>query len=159
MRRTLGRLGLLAAIAAAGSPAAAGGAMQAAVDALAKTYIAAWDRADPAALGAQFAPDGDFINPAGTYARGPAAVAAFYRAAFAQGYAGSGATFRPMKVRRLAAGVVAIDGEWSISGAHDPSGAVRPLEAGIAAAILVRRAGVWKIALLREQEGAAKIAD
>src|SRR5258708_6624679 len=71
-------------------------------------YVAAWDRADARALGAQFAADGDFINPGGTYARGPAQVQAFYAAVFAAGYAGSRGAFHLVTVRRLAAGVIAV---------------------------------------------------
>lgn len=139
------------------SAAAAPSGPEAAAKAVLDAYVAAWDRADAKALGAQFAPDGDFINPTGTYARGPAAIQAFYAAAFAAGYAGSRGSFHLVAARRLAPGVVAVDGDFSISGARNPNGAARESEGGIASAVLVRRQGVWRVALLREQEGAQHI--
>jgi uncharacterized protein (TIGR02246 family) len=153
MRHALAALVFMIALPATAAPSGP----DAAVHALLETYVRAWDRADARALGAQFAADGDFINPTGTYARGPAQVEAFYAAAFAAGYAGSRGAFRPVAVRDLAPGVIAVDGEWSIEGARGPDGAQRPTEAGIAAAVLVRRHGVWRIALLREQAGAQHI--
>jgi len=157
MWRRLGLAGLAAGLTLAAEAWAADDPARIAADRIARAYVAAWDRADAAALGAQFAADGDFINPAGVYARGPGAVAGFYRTAFGAGYAGSRGAFRVALARRIAPDVVAIDGEWSIEGAHAPDGALRPREAGIATAILVRRQGAWKIGLLREQEGATKI--
>ncbi|HSV04317.1 MAG TPA: SgcJ/EcaC family oxidoreductase [Phenylobacterium sp.] len=158
MDRRWGWAALGAALIATTAAPAAPGTAETVAQAMAAAYVAAWDRGDASALGAQFAADGDFINPAGVYARGPAEIGAFYRTAFARGYSGSAGAFRVVKVRRLAPGVVAIDGEWSITGARGPDGRPRPPERGIAAAVLVSGAGGWKVALLREQEGAAKIA-
>ncbi|HEY8004611.1 MAG TPA: SgcJ/EcaC family oxidoreductase [Phenylobacterium sp.] len=141
------------ALFAAGSPAATAPASAAAATAvLQQGYIGAWDRADPTAIAAFFAPDGDFTNPTGFHATGRAAIAAFYAQAFAAGYAGSHGGFKPLRARYVAPEVIVIDGEWSIRDAHTPQGAARPGEQGLATAILVRKAGAWRIAALREQE-------
>jgi len=115
-------------------------------------YVGAWDRADPTAIAALFAPDGDFTNPTGFHATGRAAIGAFYAQAFAAGYAGSHGGFKPLRARYVARDVIVIDGEWSIRDAHTPEGAARPGEQGLATAILVRNGGAWRIAALREQE-------
>jgi uncharacterized protein (TIGR02246 family) len=140
-----------------GSPAAAAPDVQTAVTGMFQAYVAAWDRADARALGAQFTVDGDFINPTGFYARGPGEVEAFYRGAFSQGYAGSKGGFSLKGVRVLAKDIVAVDGVWSIEGARTPDGAPRPAERGIATAIMVRQGPVWRVALLREQSSAQTV--
>jgi len=122
-----------------------------------QAYVTAWNGADAHALGAQFAADGDFINPTGYYARGPAAVEAFYHAAFTRGYAGSRGGFMVKSVRVLTKDVVTVDGLWSIDGARAPGGPAMAPERGIATAVIVRRAGVWRVALLREQSSAATL--
>jgi uncharacterized protein (TIGR02246 family) len=155
------RLRLSAALAAGlalyGSASAAPSLPDSTVAETFKTYLAAWEQGDAHAIAAQFAPDGDFINPTGFYARGPAEVEAFYRAAFTRGYAGSVGGFVVKAVRLIAPGVVAVDGVWSIEGAHDPAGGVRPAERGLATGILVRRVEGWRIALLREQSSAQDV--
>ncbi len=152
MRWRLGLLGLAAWAVIATAPHAAPDPARTAAEAMAQTYVAAWDRRDAQALGAQFAPDGDFINPAGAYVRGPEAVAAFYRSVFTGGYGDSHGAFRVVKARQLAPGVIAIDGEFTI----DRPG--HPREAGLASAILVHGKAGWKLATLREQEGASAIS-
>lgn len=122
-----------------------------------KGYISAWNRADAAAIGANYVADGDFINPTGFHARGPKEIQAFYARAFAAGYAGSTATFTLRATRKIAPGVVVIDGEWTIKGAHKPTGEAIPLEAGIATAVVVKTPAGWRASALREQESATKI--
>lgn len=152
--------GLLAA--AAFSPAAAAGAPPSppqVVESLMTAYVSAWNHADPHALAGAFAADGDFVNPTGYLAKGPAQIEGFYREAFARGYAGSHAQFTTRLVRRLAPGVIAVDGEWSITGAHDAAGHAAPTEAGIATAVLVAGADGWRVTLLREQSSAEHLHD
>lgn len=122
-----------------------------------KSYMTAWAHSDAAGLGSYYAVSGDFISPNGLLAVGPKEVEAFYASAFKRGYAGSQATFKPIKTRFVSQGVIAIDGEWSISGAHKPGGQNLAPEAGIATAVLIEGHGRWRIALLREQAGASHI--
>ena len=119
-----------------------------------RAYLAAWNRADAHAIAAQFAPDGDFINPTGYYARGPAEVEAFYKSAFSRGYAGSVGGFTPKAIRSITRDAIAADGVWSIKGARGPDGKVQAPEGGLATAVLVRGRQGWRVALLREQSSA-----
>ena len=125
--------------------------------ALLENYMAAWARSDAAELGSYYAADGDFVSPDGLLAVGPKKVETFYAAAFKRGYAGSQATFKSVKTRFVSRNVIAVDGEWSISGARKPDGQSLAPEAGIATAVLVQNRGRWRIALLREQAGARHI--
>ena len=63
----------------------------------------------------------------------------------------------PSKRDFVSRNVIAVDGEWSISGARKPDGQSLAPEAGIATAVLVQNRGRWRIALLREQAGARHI--
>jgi uncharacterized protein (TIGR02246 family) len=139
----------------AATTAAAAPATSPAVQVLQRGYVEAWDRADAPAIASYFAPDGDFTNPTGFHAQGRADIAAFYAQAFAAGYAGSRGGLKLLRTRLVAPGVMVIDGEWSIRGAHTPQGGARPGEQGLATAVLVRGDGVWRIAALREQEAPA----
>ena len=152
MPPTLRRLLAALALATAASSAAAAPVIPPAVEALERGYVAAWDRADAAAIAAFFAPDGDFTNPTGFHAQGRADVAAFYGQAFAVGYGGSRGGLKLLRTRAVAPGVMLVDGEWSIRGARTPQGDPRPSEQGLATAVLVRTDSGWRIAALREQE-------
>lgn len=143
-------------LAATGAAAASPSADNAAREVM-KTYLAAWDRADARTLGSNYEADGDFIGPDGALAAGPAELEAFYADAFKRGYAGSRASFKLIKARWLASGVIAVDGEWEIAGARKPDGSAKPPEKGIATAILLEEHGAWRIGLLREQESAHRI--
>jgi uncharacterized protein (TIGR02246 family) len=127
-----------------------------AVALLQEGYVAAWDRADAQAISRFFATDGDFTNPTGFHAKGRAKIAAFYARAFSAGYAGSEGRFELDRAHAVAPGVMVVDGRFSIQGARTPDGAPRPREVGAATAVLVRTAGTWRIAALREQEPPAR---
>ncbi|WP_372785275.1 SgcJ/EcaC family oxidoreductase [Phenylobacterium sp.] len=156
-RSTLLALGALVALA----PAAAGAHPKTsdadAVRQMMAGYIDAWKRADPKLIAANFKADGDFINPTGFHATGHAAIAAFYAQAFAAGYKGSDAGFTAETTRQIAPGVMVIDGEWYITGAHELDGKPRADERGLATAVLVKTRAGWRIAVLREQSSASKI--
>jgi uncharacterized protein (TIGR02246 family) len=122
-----------------------------AVEVLQQGYVRAWNRADAAAIAGFFSPDGDFTNPTGFHAEGRAHISAFYAQAFAMGYAGSQGSFKALRSRVVAPGVMVVDGEWSIRGAHTPEGGVRAAEQGLATAVLVRAGQGWQIVALREQ--------
>jgi uncharacterized protein (TIGR02246 family) len=131
--------------------------LDAAVTQLQDGYIGGWKKADPVLIAANFTEDGDFINPTGFHATGHAQIAAFYARAFAAGYRGSDAGFTAKSTREIAPGVVVIDGEWYIAGAHDPDGKPIADEHGIATAVLVKQSSGWRVAALREQSSASKI--
>ena len=145
----------LAAGAALGQPKPT---LDVAVSQLEDGYIGAWKKADPALIAANFTTDGDFISPAGFHAVGRRRIADFYARAFAAGYRGADAGFTARASRQIAPGVVVIDGEWFIAGAHDAAGKPIADERGIATAVLVRQASRWRVAALREQSSAGRIS-
>ncbi len=148
-------LAAVAALAVAGAPGDKAPDPKGVAEEMLRAYLADWDRADAGALAAQFAPDGDFINPDGFYARGPAEVEAFYRSAFARGYAGRPATFTLKAARLIAPRVIAVDGVWSIAAGAD--GRASPQERGLATVVLVRTPEGWRVAALREQSSASQL--
>ncbi|MEJ1967832.1 MAG: SgcJ/EcaC family oxidoreductase [Rhizomicrobium sp.] len=118
-------------------------------------FMQAWSAADANAIAALFADDADFVSPDGYKACGRAAIAAFYAAAFARGYAGSHGAGEVAAMRPVAHELMLIDGRWCIDGARTESGDARPAQRGLLAALVRRTDGVWRIAALREAAGAA----
>ncbi len=156
-RSTLLALGALVALGTGAASARPRPSDAAAVRQMMIGYIDAWKRADPKLIASNFMADGDFINPSGFHAAGHAAIAAFYAQAFAAGFKGSDAGFTARTTRQIAPGVMVIDGEWYITGAHELDGKPRADERGLATAVLVKTGAGWRIAVLREQSSASKI--
>lgn len=117
----------------------------------------AWDRADAHAIAAQYEAKGDFVSPDGTHAEGRREIQAFYRGAFAAGYAGSHATAEVARVRHLSPNLALVDGSWSIQ--PTTRSRIREAEAGLFFAVLERRHGRWRIAALREQSSASALRE
>jgi uncharacterized protein (TIGR02246 family) len=66
----------------------------------------AWNAADGAAFGAEFADESDFVNVRGEHHRGATAIARGHEAIFASIYAGSRVDYRLELARPVAPGVV-----------------------------------------------------
>jgi uncharacterized protein (TIGR02246 family) len=81
-------------------------------------------------------------------------IADFYSNAFAHGYAGSQGASEIRQVRTIGSNVAVVEGEWSITDAHDQTTHERPPEHGIFSAVLVRHGSKWLIHALREQTSA-----
>jgi uncharacterized protein (TIGR02246 family) len=148
-------------LAAVLAPAASGRPSDADLSAakrLQQSFVEGWRRADPDAIAANFTDDGDLINPTGVHAAGRAAISGFYAQAFAAGYRGSDADFTIRLTRRIAPGVILIDGELRITGARKGDGTAIPDVQGIATGLLVKTPRGWRLAALREQSSASKIA-
>lgn len=122
-----------------------------------KQFADAWNRADAAALAHLFTDDGDLVIPEGLLLRGRLAVQDFYASVFARGYAGSTTQAVVAQLRAIAPGVIVLDATWSITGAKNTKGEPRCAERGILTAVVVKRAGRWQLAALREQEGAVAV--
>lgn len=153
-------LGLaLAVLCAASLPAAAGtpDAARAAADILPK-FMQAWSHSDADGIAAFFAPDADFVSPWGTRATGRHEIAAFYKAAFENGFAGSKGEADIVAVRSLSPTLAIIDARWRIVNARMPDGTPRPDEKGILASVIAKTSAGWRIVALRENASATEIA-
>lgn len=133
------------------------GSAQQEAGALLARFMTAWSASDPTVLSSLFAPDADFVNPWGTYARGRDAIKGFYAGAFSMGYAGSKGEGTLVSVRTLGDDVAVIDGRWRISGAKNQDGTARAEEKGILVAVIGKRGGDWQILALRESTSATDI--
>ncbi len=118
----------------------------------------AWRSADGATLGSLFTEDGDLIIPTGELLRGQAKVAGFYTSVFAHGYRGSSTSATIAQIRHITDDIMLVDAEWVISGAVTAEGASKPPERGILAVILKRNGAQWRVAALREQASATRVA-
>jgi uncharacterized protein (TIGR02246 family) len=127
------------------------------IRAVVRAFADAWGRADAAAIASLFTMDGDLVIPTGLQVRGRTRLRDFYASAFANGYAGSTTTADITRIRKIEPDVMVIDASWSIVGAKLPLGNASRPERGILAAVVVKSAGRWWIAALREQEGAAAL--
>jgi uncharacterized protein (TIGR02246 family) len=123
-----------------------------------KDFQRAWDGGDGAKLGSLFTTDGDLVIPTGECFRGRDAISGFYNSAFARGYRGSRTTAALAQIRHVTSDVMIADATWEISGAVSASGVSRPAEHGILAAVLQRVGGRWRVAALREQTSATRLA-
>ena len=119
--------------------------------------VQSWDAADPVGIANAYEHNGDFVSPDGLHATGQTAIAAFYRRAFANGYAHSHGEFAIRNIRFAGPGLAIIDGVWKITDAHGSKGGIREPERGLAVAILRRHSNTWKIVALREQARATEL--
>lgn len=105
----------------------------------------AWNRHDPQALAATFAPDAVLINPAGRVARGRAEIEQLF--ADEQGGVMKGTRFshRLTDVRQVAPGLVFLDEQITIAGARDPRGRPLPDQQIHAALLMQQRGGTWQV--------------
>jgi uncharacterized protein (TIGR02246 family) len=119
---------------------------------LVSQFLASWNAADAKGLSALFTEDADFVSPYGVHAAGRANIEAFYAMAFSHGFAGSKGTGEIITTRPLSPDLMLVDARFAIARPD------RPVEKGIMAAIFRKDASGWKIAALRENEGAADLS-
>jgi uncharacterized protein (TIGR02246 family) len=125
------------------------------IDRMLSAYVAAWGRGDSNALSARYSPDGELMTPDGYRAVGKRAIAAFYRAAFLRGYAGSRAVASLSDLKPLSDRMLLGRGHWRIDGAKR-MGAARPSECGEFAIVVRGTKSGWRIAALHEFNGACE---
>lgn len=113
-------------------------------------FKAAWTKCDKKALAALLAEDGDFQSPYDFFAKGRAAIEAFYSGVFSSGYCGSKGEGEIASIRFVQPGLAIMDGTWRISGAHDQSGDEAPEEKGRFTAVATKGSGAWLIVAQRE---------
>ncbi|MFC4068996.1 SgcJ/EcaC family oxidoreductase [Actinoplanes subglobosus] len=128
---------------------------QAELAAVSRRMVEAWAAHDADAFADLFAEDGTLILP-GVYQTGKAAIREFMAAAYAGPYRGTTVTGRPIAVKPLAPGAVAVLTE---GGVLPPGATELPDASAIRASwILVKRDGRWVLAVYQNcpRDGAAK---
>lgn len=123
-----------------------------AIRALIGNFTTRWHDNDARGLSMFWIPDGDFVNPSGTFLKGRKEIASFYAQAFSMGYSGSKATATVDQIRFLTPAVAVVDGEFEIIGTplRDQQGL--PAEKGRYTAVVERVSGRWFIVSNREME-------
>jgi uncharacterized protein (TIGR02246 family) len=106
----------------------------------------AWGRGDARGLVANFAPEGDLIDPFGRVARGRAAVEALLAGNFAGVFRGSQIIFDPQLIRFLTPEVAVADGTWQVTlPPQPPDGRAPPPIMGLLTSVFQKVNGAWKI--------------
>lgn len=117
---------------------------QAAIAGVPARMVEAWNRHDAAAFADLFVPDGTLILP-GAYQKGRDDIRTFMAAAYATRYKGTSVTGRPIEMKPLGPGAVALvtDGGVLYPGETE----VSAKEAIRASWILTKRDGQWRLAV------------
>lgn len=138
------------------APFAEGKSLEASLQGLLGEFTSAWDKSDAPAIAALFERSGDLVIPDGLVVEGQDAIRKFYASVFERGYRGSRGTARIKLVRRIATGIVLVDGAWRIDGAVIAGQPEAP-EVGIFNLVAKRRGQKWAICSLREQTSAHEL--
>jgi uncharacterized protein (TIGR02246 family) len=119
-------------------------AEQAAIAAVPARMVEAWARHDADAFADLFAADGTMILP-GVYQKGRDEIRAFMAEGYATRYKGTSVTGRPIDIKPLGPGVVAVETEGGVL--HPGEQEVSAKEAIRASWILVKQDGHWRLAV------------
>jgi uncharacterized protein (TIGR02246 family) len=114
-----------------------------------RDFAKAWNQGDPNAMAANWAGDGDMINPFGREVRGQAGVEKLFaeeRHTFAQG---SYIAVDVKSIRFFNPDVAMVDCAFEVTGAHAPDGRELPPLKGLYANVLTRKQGKWQVAACR----------
>jgi uncharacterized protein (TIGR02246 family) len=115
--------------------------------ALAATFVEtleqAWNAADGAAFGAQFADESDFVNVRGEHHRGATAIARGHQGIFDTIYAGSSVRYRLELARELAPGVIMTVASATL---EVPGGPLEGIHNSRFTMLIVEQGDDWRIA-------------
>ena len=111
--------------------------------ALAEKLAQAWNAADGAAFGAQFAEDAQFVDIRGGYHQTRDVIARAHQGIFDTIYRGSSTTFEVEDARRLAAGVILAHMRAVLNA---PAGPLAGENEAVQTVVLVEEDGAWRIA-------------
>jgi uncharacterized protein (TIGR02246 family) len=115
--------------------------------ALAATFVEkleqAWNVADGAAFGAQFADESDFVNVRGEHHRGATAIARGHQGIFDTIYAGSTVRYRLELARELAPGVIMAVASATLD---VPAGPLKGIHNARFTMLTVEQGDDWRIA-------------
>lgn len=106
-------------------------------------FAASWNRHDPKAMAAYWAPDGDLINPSGRVAKGRAEVEKLLTDEQSTIFKGTTMTITNDTVRLLKPDVAFAEWDYEISGMHSPDGTALPTSKGHVNAVMVKKSGQW----------------
>lgn len=116
-------------------------------------FRAAWNAHDAARLSGVFAEDADYTSWRGNRAGGRVGVRAHHSAGFQTTLKESILTVDGIKVREVRPDIASVDVWWSMTGARDEAGALRPPRRGLMD-LIVRKseAGKWEILVFHNVE-------
>ena len=114
---------------------------------LASTFLErleqAWNAADGAAFGAEFADESDFVNVRGEHHRGATAIARGHQAIFDTIYAGSSVRFQLDMARELAPGTILAVATSTLDA---PAGPLKGIHNARFTMLIVEQGDDWRIA-------------
>jgi uncharacterized protein (TIGR02246 family) len=108
-------------------------------------FVAAWNRHDPSAMAAVWAPDGDLINPFGRWAKGREQVATLLAEEQSGVMKASTFTTTAISVRTMVPGVALADWDFTVAGMTAPNGSTMPSQKMHAAIVWVETNGTWSV--------------
>jgi uncharacterized protein (TIGR02246 family) len=105
----------------------------------------AWEKGDARRVVANFAEDGDMIDPFGRVARGRDAVAALLAGNFGGMFQGSRIVFDPQRIRFLTRELAVVDGTWQVTLPQAPGGQKPPPITGLVTTVFRKVNGRWQV--------------
>jgi uncharacterized protein (TIGR02246 family) len=124
-----------------------------AIRSLVAEFRAAWNAHDAVRLATVFAENADYTSWRGNRAGGRVGVRAHHSAGFRANLKESILTVDGLKVRMVRRDVASVDVWWSMTGARDDDGALRPPRRGLMDLLVTRTEdGPWQISVFHNQE-------
>jgi uncharacterized protein (TIGR02246 family) len=113
------------------------------VRAVTDAFVAAWNKDDSRAMAAEWAPDGDLINPFGRWAKGRAEVEKLFADEHSTAMKGSTYALSNYQVRFPSPAIACADWDGEITGMHNPDGsAMSPFKHHVNV-LYAKKAGHW----------------
>jgi uncharacterized protein (TIGR02246 family) len=124
-----------------------------AIRAVLAEFRAAWNVHDAGRLAAVFAEDAQYTSWRGNRAGGRVGVRAHHSAGFQGMLKDSVLTIDGLRIREIRPDVASVDVWWSMTGARDTAGALRPPSRGLMALVLTREGeNPWRILVFHNRE-------
>jgi|HubBroStandDraft_3_1064219.scaffolds.fasta_scaffold752560_1 uncharacterized protein (TIGR02246 family) len=123
------------------------------IRAIVAEFRAGWNAHDPARVAAVFADDAEFTNFRGDRAHGRVGVRAFHTTVFEGIFKETVLTVDGIRVRPVTDNVASVDVWWSMTGARNEDGGLRPPRRGLMDLIVSRAPeGPWQILVYHNLE-------
>ncbi len=108
----------------------------------------AGNKHDAKALASLYAEDGEFTSWVGQGTSGRVAIEKYHERLFATRFKNTHQTTENIKVRLIKPDVASVDIWWSMTGALDDSGQLRPPRRGILSWVMTKEEGKWLIKVM-----------